>query len=181
MPQRHFLIKWPNDILGLAPQEDGKPDYRKLCGILCESFSGWLLAGIGINISPGSYPQEMAETATCLEEVVSSPRLSLPAEALARRIADKIVAELRNTAWKSEYEQYLWAKGMRVSFVAGHPERGTTLGGIIEGIDDSGGLVLKRGDGEAISYLAGEIASLRLDGVSRGGAHEARTTSVVDR
>lgn len=200
-PLNLFLLKWPNDILGLAPG-DGKPDYRKLCGILCESFSGWLLAGIGINMSQGSYPPELAGAATCVDEVVSATLLprpaagtdpttalnqppscpeSLAAESLARRIADRIVAELRNPAWKSEYEHYLWAKGRRVSFVAGHPERGTALSGTIEGIDGSGDLVLRRDDGETVCYLAGEIASLRLDGASPGGEHESRTTSVVDR
>lgn len=192
-----FLLKWPNDILGLAPGTEmplvtepsgasrpfpGIPIYKKLAGILCEARPGWFLAGIGVNLREGSYPEELKNRATCLAEVVGQsseaqdgagqtlgmnllespdPAMDLSSY-LAHRIADKIVEELENSSWKREYEQNLWAKGVSVSFKVGHPDHGEVLNGVLEGIDEAGCLVLALPNGKKRHFLAGEIAGLEL-------------------
>lgn len=210
---RPFLLKWPNDILGFAPGKgsfghetpesisrgpvSGGPIYKKLSGILCEAIPGWFLAGIGLNLVEGSYPEELKDRATSLAEVLKAslkaflkapnnapdkanggsvpafvpsfvPALESPDPAmdlssyLARRIAQKIADELQNPFWKEEYEKNLWAKGARVSFVGGHPERSEVLDGVVEGIDEEGCLILALPNGEKRRFLAGEIASLEV-------------------
>ena len=197
---RPFLLKWPNDILGFAPSKgasvamtpesiSGSPLYKKLSGILCEAIPGWYLAGVGLNLVEGSYPEELKDKATSLAEVLkaslkalnetyneeygetyegSVPALESPDPAmdfsscLANRIAQKIADELQNPFWKDEYEKNLWAEGARVSFVVGHPERGEVLDGVVEGIDEAGCLILALPNGEKRHFLAGEIASLEV-------------------
>ena len=215
---RPFLLKWPNDILGFAPGKGSfvaptpesisrgpvscgpvsrGPIYKKLSGILCEAIPGWFLAGIGLNLVEGSYPEELKDRATSLAEVLKAslkaflkapnnaadkanggsvpafvpsfvPALESPdptmdlSSYLARRIAQKIADELQNPFWKEEYEKNLWAKGARVSFVGGHPERSEVLDGVVEGIDEEGCLILALANGEKRRFLAGEIASLEV-------------------
>src|SRR5262249_1626096 len=58
----HVDIKWPNDICA---------NNLKLCGILCETTEVpdglAVVVGIGINLYPGSFPAELSETATSVE------------------------------------------------------------------------------------------------------------------
>ncbi len=195
---RPFLVKWPNDILGFASGKGtsgvevpksipgsalyGSLSYKKLGGILCEAIPGWFLAGIGLNLLEGSYPEELKAKAVCLSEVLEAfyeacngisrapemgisvspdPAMDLPSY-LACQIADKIVEELQNPFWKQQYEENLWAKGARVSFVVGHPDRGDSLTGVVEGIDQAGCLILALPNGEKRHFLAGEITSLEV-------------------
>jgi BirA family transcriptional regulator, biotin operon repressor / biotin---[acetyl-CoA-carboxylase] ligase len=61
-------IKWPNDLLS---------GERKICGILAESVetpSGRaVIVGIGINLSAGAYPVELAGVATSVAEASGRP------------------------------------------------------------------------------------------------------------
>src|SRR5919112_5436702 len=56
-------IKWPNDLLAGG---------RKLCGILAETAEGArgraVVLGIGVNLRRGSFPKELNDTATSVEE-----------------------------------------------------------------------------------------------------------------
>ncbi|MCE5256095.1 MAG: hypothetical protein LLF89_04530, partial [Spirochaetaceae bacterium] len=160
-----FLLKWPNDIMGYTSGR-GKQNYTKICGILCEAISGWLLAGIGINLRYGAFPQGLAGKASCLEEVFASAGLpgtgtetaDFETGTLARSIAGLLEGELTNAGWKKDYEGKMWEKGKLASFTEGHPGHGLVLQGIIEGIDDEGKLVLRHQDGSCGAYLSGEIS-----------------------
>lgn len=61
-------IKWPNDIV-----IDGGPGRRrKLAGILAEASTGpggvhYVVLGLGINVQPAAYPDELADRAASLE------------------------------------------------------------------------------------------------------------------
>lgn len=54
-------IKWPNDVL----VED-----RKICGILCERDGDRVIAGIGFNVNETHFPDELADRAVSLAQVL---------------------------------------------------------------------------------------------------------------
>lgn len=77
-----LALKWPNDIL---------LDGLKVAGILCESRwdgprLGWVVVGIGINLS-NPLASELAGAATGLTPSVGSPNLETIAEAVRLAIA----------------------------------------------------------------------------------------------
>ncbi|MFA6365687.1 MAG: biotin--[acetyl-CoA-carboxylase] ligase [Candidatus Hydrogenedentales bacterium] len=169
-----ILIKWPNDIMGLSVIEDeARPRFRKLGGLLCETTGGWLLAGIGINLRKESYPEALKEKATSLDEVAclmqakqeppGSPNPDKMPETdwLALAIAEAAVSRLEDKDWREDYEEALWGIGERIGFRVGHPERGDEKKGIIRGIDSSGRLLLLGENGEAEAFWSGEISSLK--------------------
>jgi len=67
-------LKWVNDVLAGG---------RKLCGVLCESFTSaelgedYFLIGAGININNQSFPAELGATAVSLKEILGRD-LDLP-------------------------------------------------------------------------------------------------------
>jgi len=159
-----FLIKWPNDIMGLDRASPG--DYRKLCGILCESGKGWLLAGIGLNLRRTAYPDSLIGTATSLEEIVgvNSPGkgMILPEiEDVALGIAKAVVSRIGDPGWMGDYKKYMWMREKNVGFMVGHPSLGQWETGSIFGVDDSGRLLLRDERGEMKAFLSGEISKLR--------------------
>ena len=63
-------IKWPNDVV--TPGSSGPSRRRKLAGVLAEASSSadglqHVILGIGINLSPASYPQDLADRASSIE------------------------------------------------------------------------------------------------------------------
>lgn len=49
-PVAEFVLKWPNDVL--ARPTGGGEEFRKVCGILCETVgSGLVVVGIGVNVA----------------------------------------------------------------------------------------------------------------------------------
>jgi len=160
----HFLIKWPNDIMGL--DRDSRDCCRKLCGILCESSKGWLLAGIGINLRRTAYPDSLNESATSLEEVLGGicpPEGSaLPeAEDMAHEIAKAVISRVEDAGWKDDYRKSMLMLENDVCFMVGHPVLGKREQGTISGIDDSGRLLLRNESGEVKAFLSGEISYIR--------------------
>ena len=62
-------IKWPNDLVAGG---------KKICGILssCRTQEGRLdfaVIGLGVNLGPGSYPEELKDRAGCLAEMGVTP------------------------------------------------------------------------------------------------------------
>lgn len=55
----HCRLQWPNDLV---------IDRKKVGGILVEVKEGLPIVGIGLNLMAGSYPAELADSATSLEE-----------------------------------------------------------------------------------------------------------------
>lgn len=143
--------KWPNDIL-LAG--------HKLGGILLESFSTdnseqtWVVVGVGINID--SYPPRTEFPATCLKdagvELVS-----------AKIILSRFIHHFthRYDEWnnkgfaptRKDWLEHAW--NLKKKIVARLPD--SEIDGVFEGIDASGGLVLKLDNGKKQTILAGDV------------------------
>ena len=159
-----LLIKWPNDIMGLDRASPG--NYKKLCGILCESSKGWLLAGIGLNLLKTAYPEPLGGTATSLEEIFAfdppeKATILSETKEMALGIAEAVVSRIGDPGWKDDYEKNMWMREENVGFIVGHPSLGKREVGGILGIDDSGRLLLRDGKGEVRAFLSGEISGLR--------------------
>jgi len=161
-----FLIKWPNDIMGLAIVDDKRSGYRKLGGLLCEVSNGWLFAGIGLNVRKSAYPETLATSATSIEEVLGWKAGEMPAsfpgmDNVALAIGQAAAAYLEKKEWREDYLRTMWGLGDEIRFSVGHPESGQARGGRIEGVDDSGRLLLRSEAGDVEAYWSGEISGLR--------------------
>jgi BirA family transcriptional regulator, biotin operon repressor / biotin---[acetyl-CoA-carboxylase] ligase len=146
------VLKWPNDVY------IGR---RKLAGILAEgggaaSGIGHVVVGIGINLRPASYPPEIAERATSLvgelgRDVERGVVLAEGLAAFAARYDDlrhgRGEAVLR--AWRAYAAPLL---GRVVEWDAQDGARQ----GIAEGIDQTGALVVRTGDG-TVRVVSGEV------------------------
>ena len=136
-------IKWPNDVW---------IERRKLAGILVEGRpqEGWAVLGVGLNVTPESFPPELAETATSLKlaGVVTTPgqvleELLPSLDAWLGAPPDAVLP-----AWRDRDA----LKGERVRWTGGE--------GVAAGIDDSGSLLVDTGDGR-VTLDAGEVHLLR--------------------
>ena len=136
-------VKWPNDVW---------IDRRKVAGILIEGRpqEGWAVLGIGLNVTTDSFPPELADIATSLRLAghETTPAAVLPdlLAALNRWIDARPEAVLK--AWRSRDA----LRGKRVRWPGGR--------GIADGIDDSGGLLVRTDDGH-VTLDAGEVHLLR--------------------
>lgn len=97
---RELDIKWPNDLL-LAG--------RKVGGSLCSARDvlgeTWISAGIGLNLGPMEFPEDLKEQATCLSEhlVATSPNL----EELLAAIVDSILEDAENFSRRPDQQRSL--------------------------------------------------------------------------
>jgi BirA family biotin operon repressor/biotin-[acetyl-CoA-carboxylase] ligase len=152
-------IKWPNDVV--TRETIGLSRRRKLAGVLAEASSSadglqHVILGIGINLSPAAYPQELADRASSIEtelgravesgvvlaEVLAA--LAVELEPLARGDASGLLARWRRLAPS--------AMGAAV-------ECDTPLGrasGIAAGIADDGALLVRVGP-RVERVIAGEV------------------------
>lgn len=154
-----LYLKWPNDIV--VPSAISSRGYRKICGIICEASSGWILAGVGVNVKKGSYPVEFSDSAVCMEELHSGAYGTPDLPSLARHISESIFKSLAKSGWKTDYSRAMWGRGHPVEFIAGHPDSGKSIQGNIIGVDDDGQLLILPPDGECRAFSSGEISSFR--------------------
>lgn len=147
-------IKWPNDIV-----LNGK----KVCGILTEmnleqTSIKSVVTGIGINVNQTEFKEEIKDTATSLllEGGKSVSRADLIAwtmnyfeEAYEQFISVKNLSFL-----KEEYENLLANRNKEVRVLEPKGE----YEGVALGISDTGELIVKRADGEAVFVYAGEVS-----------------------
>jgi BirA family biotin operon repressor/biotin-[acetyl-CoA-carboxylase] ligase len=152
-------VKWPNDVL-LAG--------RKVAGVLAELQAlgervETLVLGIGVNVnvSQNSLDRALGETAwgaTSLKEVLGREidRVAFAVtllESLERRY-DRFRASGRKAIvqeWKARS-----CLGQRARII----ERGRSVEGITEDIDDSGCLLVRLDDGSSLRVSEGEILPL---------------------
>jgi BirA family biotin operon repressor/biotin-[acetyl-CoA-carboxylase] ligase len=150
-------IKWPNDLLS---------GERKICGILAEAIETptgrAVVLGIGINLTPQAFPEELKTVATSVSEATGQPPeretiLAALLRALSRWYSllhepggpEKIVA-----AWSS---RSTYATGRLVQVSNGDEVwQGTTCG-----VEDDGALRLNTRNGEMKLVRAGDVYSLR--------------------
>jgi BirA family biotin operon repressor/biotin-[acetyl-CoA-carboxylase] ligase len=139
-------IKWPNDVW---------IEGRKVAGILVEGRpqEGWAVLGIGLNVTTGEFPPELAEIAASLRlsgvetdtESVLGALLGSLSEWLGAP-PDAVLA-----AWRERDA----LRGERIGWSGGE--------GIADGIDDSGALLVQTGDG-LVTLDAGEVHLERRPG-----------------
>ena len=153
-------IKWPNDLLAGG---------RKLCGILAETAEGArgraVVLGVGVNLRRGSFPPEIGDTATSVEEQTGhAPDVEKILEALTRALArfyealhapdgaSRIISE-----WESRSS---YARGRRVRVaLAGETFEGTT-----RGLDADGALRVETDEGTIRTVRAGDVMAVRERG-----------------
>jgi BirA family biotin operon repressor/biotin-[acetyl-CoA-carboxylase] ligase len=150
-------IKWPNDLLAGG---------RKLCGILAETAEGSrgraVVLGVGVNLRRGSFPPEISDTATSVEEQTGrAPDAEGLLEALTRSLAryyQTLHAQggagevLRDWQRNSTY-----AHGRRVRVaLAGETFEGTT-----RGLDPDGALRVETDGGRIRTVSAGDVTAVR--------------------
>jgi BirA family transcriptional regulator, biotin operon repressor / biotin---[acetyl-CoA-carboxylase] ligase len=146
-------IKWPNDVL----VDDG----YKVCGILTETTSDFVVLGIGVNAN-GSLADDpvLAPVATTLAAVAGRP---LSREALAISLLRRLELSLANlssngatatsatwTAWRSR----LLGLGRRITVT----QAGVTKSGIAEDVDTGGSLLLRLEDGRQETVNWGDVS-----------------------
>ena len=155
-------IKWVNDIyLG----------ERKICGILTEAISDFemgkidsVIVGIGINYKTEDFPEELKETAGCIDEGSDIPRNRLVA-AIINEFWD-IYEHITERSFMKEYRECSNVIGKDVRFL----ERNVWWEVRALDIDDDGGLVVECAgeDGKKIrrTIHTGEI-TLRIKNKSK--------------
>lgn len=140
-------IKWPNDLV-----LEGK----KICGILLEMGPDFVVIGTGLNLRPGSYPEELRGKAGSLEEILKAPvdEDIILADYLYE--LEKALAALEKEGLqgiRADYEQRSCTLGREVVVSGGMEARGWA-----EALDESGALILKLANGETRRVLAGDVS-----------------------
>lgn len=147
-------IKWPNDVV---------IDGRKVCGILAEmsverEFIHYVVVGVGINVGLQSFPEQMADTAVCLQEKCGGKvsRAELLVNVL--KAFERYYAVFRKTGDLSDLRQMYGNllvsrdKEVRVLDPKGEYQ------GIARGINETGELLVEKEDGVVTAVYAGEVS-----------------------
>ena len=143
-------LKWPNDLVAA--------DDRKLAGILAESSAGAVVAGVGINVSGGAYPPELAETAVSCEEIAGRPvDREAVLQAFLAALADRYEALSAPGKLLEDYEAACVTLGRRVRVEL----PGKTLEGFAVRIADDGRLMITDREGAPHRVSAGDVIHLR--------------------
>ena len=145
-------LKWPNDALIGG---------RKVAGILTElSLRGaavdYAVVGMGLNVNldPARLPDDLLAPATSLSHELGRPvdRLSL-LWAFLRAVERRYLALQAGRSPQAEWARHLVTLGQPVTVSAG----GATFGGLAEGVDADGALLVRREDGRVQRVLAGDV------------------------
>ena len=150
-------VKWPNDVVC---------DGRKICGILsaCEGDGSGLrfaVVGSGLNLLPGSYPQELRSRAACLADFGVNPE----PEELLHSYLDALAANVetleRNgfSPLRRRLEKVCVLISRTVT-VSG----GQNAEGVAESIGDHGELFLRAADGSLLSITCGDVSVRGVNG-----------------
>ena len=133
-------IKWPNDIVFQA---------RKICGILIENqISGVNISasviGIGLNINQQAF--DIAQATSLLLESGRYTDLSTALDLLLAALEARYF-QLRAGKWDALMQDYL-SHLFRMGEHALFSDSDGNFTGVIEGIDERGRLLVRRGDGQ---------------------------------
>mmetsp|Transcript_15367 Transcript_15367/g.39190 ORF Transcript_15367/g.39190 Transcript_15367/m.39190 type:complete len:270 (-) Transcript_15367:270-1079(-) len=145
-------LKWPNDVHIKG---------RKVCGILMDNGTDWMIAGVGVNVNQDMSGSEVKDVATSISEVVGHPcsreavlanTLNCLEGLLDRTFAD-VLARYQTVELLTGSEVVVRPKGLDCAdeeYVA------TAVG-----YDKSmGRLIVRKADG-SIAILAGEDVKIR--------------------
>jgi BirA family biotin operon repressor/biotin-[acetyl-CoA-carboxylase] ligase len=142
-------IKWPNDILA-----DGK----KLCGILLEAdASGFVAAGVGVNVNQKDFPEDIAASAGSLLSATGREADPNEVAAVILNACEPLVnacgSDEGYTALLETYRSLSLTLGSRVRVFAPEAEyTGTAIG-----LDPLGMLIVKKDSGETVTVGAGDV------------------------
>jgi BirA family biotin operon repressor/biotin-[acetyl-CoA-carboxylase] ligase len=152
-------IKWVNDIL---------VNEKKLCGILAEtadtSAGLAVIVGIGVNLTSRNFPEEIADTATSLDAVLSETGAVATGEVettLTKSLSywyAVLCGENGNAQILEEWQRrssYFSGKSVRVAL-----ER-DIFEGITDGLEENGALRIKTGEGLLRIIQTGQVERLR--------------------
>jgi len=150
-------IKWPNDIVAGG---------RKLCGILsaCEGEGDALhfaVIGSGLNLRRGSYPEDLASRAACLEEYGPLP----DPEALLHGYLDRLSASVSRlekegfSPLRRILEDRCVLLSRRVLVSGGQQAEGTAVG-----IGEAGELLLRLDGGSLLPVTCGDVTVRGVNG-----------------
>ncbi|RYE84237.1 MAG: biotin--[acetyl-CoA-carboxylase] ligase, partial [Myxococcales bacterium] len=151
LPERVVRLKWPNDVQVVTATGP-----RKLAGILVEAQSRGamlesLVIGIGINVHTRVFPDDLAHRASSVALEGGLPdRARLVADVLGyldRHLA--VVLERGLGSLHAELERHDALLGMQVESESG--------GGVAEGIDAEGRLLVRDTAGEIHAWGSGEV------------------------
>ena len=143
-------IKWVNDIF-----VNGK----KLAGILTEGefnsdgkgFS-YLVLGIGINLVRRTFPEELSEIATTLEDASGE---AVDANLLAAKVITELLSDSSCADFMEEYRRRSTVIGKTVEV---RRLSGETFYARAESITDSGALVVSREGGQMEELISAEVS-----------------------
>ncbi len=145
-------LKWVNDLVWLAPGEQGDVRGRKIGGLLAEAaHRRFVILGIGINLAPVSVPD-----AGSLEQAANRPvdRWDL---------LEAIVAELsvRIARWQRDGAQDVISRWKAASVTIGRRIRiecgGRLVEGIAEDLDEDCRLIVRRDHGQVEAFSSGTV------------------------
>ena len=154
----HLGIKWVNDVFFRD---------RKITGILTEAVSSFesgeiesVVTGIGINVSTRKFSEDVSRTAGAIfaegEECVFSR------DELCAKVADHIMdfaENLDDPAIINAYRERSILTGQDITYMKNDAQ----CCGHVEGIDDSGGLVILNEAGELETLRSGEVFMVRQE------------------
>ncbi len=143
-------IKWPNDLIIKG---------RKVGGVLVETGDGWVVAGIGINVSrtPSESLQAFGDRALAATSIAEhSDRISeIPG--FAGRFAQRILERLDARESIDRVVDSFSARDTLRGLLVHTDEIGT---GIARGIDQCGMLLLELEDGSIVRVRSGSVRAI---------------------
>lgn len=161
------LIKWPNDVVCAA---------GKLCGISLDAVAGGVCVGIGVNaLRPEGGVATVGGKNTPAFAFPGEPEVGQAGvtERQARLLEEVVACTLASFSplyarWQAEgfrvfredYERLLSLRGVEVETVSITDD--VLAGGVVEGIDDAGRLLLRQPDGSLFAASSGEIHLSRV-------------------
>jgi BirA family biotin operon repressor/biotin-[acetyl-CoA-carboxylase] ligase len=164
-------LKWPNDLVG--------PDGKKLAGILTEAEIeenrlNWVVVGLGLNVDidftgytnsepdrpgkPGSGHLPLAQTATSLSMLLERDTKDLRLPLLQRYlelVEQRYIALQQGASPQPDWQARLI--GLNEPITITNLNQNERMEGVLVGVDNNGALLLRRGDGEIMTIVAGDV------------------------
>jgi len=141
-------LRWPNDVL---------INNRKCAGILTQLEDSAVIAGIGINVNHGGFPQELHENATSLRlaggRAYSREQLLVDLVSSVESFCTLLENEGREPILKmfSCMSSYVYGRRVDVDLAD------SVVRGVTAGLNESGFLLLRGDDGEESIIVAGGV------------------------
>lgn len=135
-------ILWPNDIIY---------NNKKIAGILIERIGEKSIIGVGVNCNNkiSDFPKEIKNSVTTIYEI---KKQNIDTEELCVSIIERILTISSYGDIKSMFQRRMKGKGEKAKIKM---DDGTTSEGTIQGISDTGGLLIKK-EGKIIEIKSAE-------------------------